>query len=114
MPTKKLSVKSGDEVLILAGKDRSRKGRPRRGKVLSVDPKSDRVTVDGVNLIKKAVRQTQQVRQAGIVTQPAPVHVSNVMLVCPNCDAATRVAHRRTAEGKGVRVCKKCKKDIDE
>lgn len=114
MPTKKMSIKSGDEVLVLAGKDRSRRGRPRRGKVLSVDPKNERVVVEGINIIKKAMRQTQQVRQAGIVSQPGPMHLSNVMLVCPNCDAATRVAHRRTAEGRGVRVCKKCKKDIDE
>jgi len=114
MPTKKLNIKSGDEVLVLAGKDRSRRGRPRRGKVLSVDPKNDRVVVEGINIIKKAMRQTQQVRQAGIVSQPGPMHLSNVMLVCPNCDAATRVAHRRTAEGRGVRVCKKCRKDIDE
>ncbi len=114
MPTKKLNIKTGDEVLVMAGKDRSHKGRPRRGKVLSVDPRHDRIVVDGINLIKKAVRQTQQVRQAGIVTQPGPLHISNVMLVCPNCDAATRVARRRTPEGRGVRVCRKCKKDIDE
>jgi large subunit ribosomal protein L24 len=114
MPTKKLNIKTGDEVLVVAGKDRSHKGRPRRGKVLSVEPSKDRVVVDGVNLIKKAMRQTQQVRQAGIVTQPAPLHISNVMLVCPNCDAATRVARRRTSTGRGVRVCKHCHKDIDE
>lgn len=114
MPNKKLFIHNGDEVLVLAGKDRSRKGRPRRGKVLEVDRAKGRVVVDGVNIIKKAVRQTQQVRQAGIVEQPGPIHISNVMLICPNCDAATRVARRRTAEGRGVRVCKKCHKDIDE
>lgn len=114
MPKKQLHVKTGDEVLVIAGKDRSRKGRVRRGKVLEVRPDQDRLVVEGINMIKKAVRQTQQVRQAGIVTQPGPIHVSNVMLVCPNCDAATRVGHRRTAEGRGVRVCRKCKKDIDE
>lgn len=114
MPTKKQNIKAGDEVLVIAGKDRSHKGRQRRGKVLEVRPKEDRVVVEGINIIKKAMRQTQQMRQAGIVQQPGPMHVSNVMLVCPNCDAATRVAHRRTAEGKGVRVCKKCRKDIDE
>ena len=114
MPKKQLHVKQGDEVLVIAGKDRSHKGRTRRGKVLEVRPSQERVVVEGINLIKKAMRQTQQVRQAGIVTQPGPIHVSNVMVVCPNCDAATRVGHRRTSEGKGVRVCKKCKKDIDE
>ena len=114
MPTKKLNIKAGDEVLVIAGKDRSHKGRPRRGKVLEVRPQETRVVVEGMNMIKKAVRQTQQMRQAGIVQQPGPMHLSNVMLVCPNCDAATRVAHRRNAEGRGIRVCKKCRKDIDE
>jgi large subunit ribosomal protein L24 len=114
MSKKQMHVKQGDEVLVIAGKDRSHKGRVRRGKVLEVQPEKQRVVVEGINMIKKAVRQTQQVRQAGIVTQPGPVHVSNVMLVCPNCDAATRAARRRTAEGRGVRVCRKCKKDIDE
>ena len=114
MPTKKQNVKAGDEVLVIAGKDRSHKGRPRRGKVLEVRPKEDRVVVEGIAMIKKAMRQTQQVRQAGIVQQPGPIHVSNVMLVCPNCDAATRVAHHKNAAGHNVRVCRKCKKDIDE
>ncbi len=114
MPSKKLNVKTGDEVLVIAGKDRSHKGRQRRGKVLEVRADADRIVVDGVNMIKKAVRQTQQMRQAGIVQQPGPIHVSNVMLVCPNCDAATRVGRRRTSDGRGVRVCKKCNKDIDE
>ena len=114
MPPKKLNVKTGDEVLVIAGKDRSHKGRQRRGKVLEVRPDADRVVVEGINMIKKAVRQTQQMRQAGIVQQPGPIHISNVMLVCPNCDAATRVGRRRTSDGRGVRVCKKCNKDIDE
>lgn len=114
MPNIKLNIKAGDEVLVIAGKDRSFKGRVRRGKVLKVDPKDGRLVVEGINIIKKAVRQSQQVRQAGIVQQPGPIHASNVMLVCPNCDAATRVARRRTPEGRGIRVCKKCRKDIDE
>ena len=114
MPSRKLNIKAGDEVLVIAGKDRSHKGRQRRGKVLEVRPTEDRLVVDGMNIIKKAMRQTQQMRQAGSVQQPGPIHISNVMLVCPNCDAATRVARRRTPEGHGVRVCKKCNKDIDE
>jgi len=114
MPTKKLNVRKGDEVMVIAGKDRSHKGRPRRGRVLEVKPGSGRIIVDNMNLMKRAVRQTQQMRQAGIVTSPGPIHVSNVMLICPNCDAPTRVGHR-VREGKHkVRVCKKCGKDIDE
>ncbi len=114
MPTKKLNIKKGDEVMVIAGKDRSMKGRPRRGRVLEVSPNSGRIIVDGINIMKRAVRQTQQMRQAGIVESPGPIHLSNVMLVCPNCDAPTRAAHRVRESGAKVRVCKKCGKDIDE
>jgi len=114
MPTKKLNIKKGDEVMVIAGKDRSMKGRPRRGRVLEVSPNSGRIIVDGINIMKRAVRQTQQMRQAGIVESPGPIHLSNVMLVCPNCNAPTRVAHRVRESGAKVRVCKKCGKDIDE
>jgi large subunit ribosomal protein L24 len=114
MSDQKLKIRSGDEVLVIAGKDRSTKNHPRRGKVIGVLPAKNRVMVDGINIIRKAVRQSQKVRQGGIIESPGPVDVSNVMLVCPSCEAATRVAIRRTDEGKRVRVCKKCKKDIDE
>lgn len=114
MPSNKLNVKKNDEVMVIAGKDRSVKGRPRRGRVLEVNPHSGRIIVDGVNTMRRAVRQDRRIRQAGIVESPGPIHVSNVMLVCPNCDAPTRVAHRRGSMGRKVRVCKKCGKDIDE
>ena len=114
MPSKKLNIKKGDEVLIIAGKYRSVKGRPRRGRVLEVRPKDGRIVVDGIAIMKRAVRQTQKMRQAGIVEMPGPIHASNAMLVCPNCDAPTRVGHRIHENGHKVRVCKKCGKDIDE
>jgi len=114
MATGKMKIRKGDEVLVIAGKDRSSKGHPRRGKVLTVLPDEQRIIVDGINIVKKAVRQTQKVRQGGIIQSPGPVHASNVMLVCPACEAATRVTIRRTAEGKRVRHCKKCKKAIDQ
>ncbi|MFO7948171.1 MAG: 50S ribosomal protein L24 [Armatimonadota bacterium] len=114
MPTKTLSIKTGDEVLIITGKDRSYKGSQRRGRVLEVRPDDERLIIDGINIQRRAMRQTQQVRQAGIVEMPGPVHVSNVMLICPNCDAPTRVGHRVRQNGEKVRVCKQCGKDIDE
>ena len=110
----KLRIKKGDLVEIIAGKDRSTSARVRRGKVISVDPRGGRVTVDGINIVKKAVRQTQQVRQGGIVETPAALAVSNVMLVCPDCDKPTRVGVRVREDGSKVRVCKKCGSDIDE
>lgn len=110
----KMRIKNGDMVEIMSGKDRSSKARQRRGKVIKVDPRRRRVTVDGVNIVKKAVRQTQQVRQGGIVETPAALAVSNVMVVCPSCDEPTRIAVRVREDGDKVRVCKKCGADIDE
>jgi large subunit ribosomal protein L24 len=106
-----MKIRTGDQVLVIAGKDRH--GR-KRGKVIGVLPDKDRIIVDGVNIIKRAVRQSQKVRQGGIIQSPAPIHVSNVMLVCPACDAPTRVAVERKEDGRRVRHCKRCKKAIDD
>ena len=110
-----LFVKKGDTVQVIAGKDKGLKG-----KVISADPESSRVLVEGANRIKKHTKVTQSARgsqQGGIVTQEAPVHVSNVQVVCPSCGKPSRVGHRRSeADGKGkthsVRVCKRCNGDI--
>lgn len=108
-----MSIKKGDEVLILSGKDASYRGRQKRGKVLGALPQEDRLIVEGVNIIKRAVRQNQRVRQGGIIQSPGHIHRSNVMLICPQCDKPTRVGHRVNERGVKVRVCKKCGKDVD-
>jgi large subunit ribosomal protein L24 len=108
-----MSIKKGDEVLVLTGKNRSFKGHQHRGKVLGSLPQEDRLIVEGVNLIKRAVRQNQRVRQGGIITSPGHIHRSNVMLICPHCDKPTRVSHRDNDQGVKVRVCKRCHKDVD-
>ena len=103
----KMNVKKGDKVEVITGKDKGK-----RGEILRSLPQQQRVVVEGAGLVKKAMRPTQQNPQGGIVTMEAPIHVSNVMLVCPKCDKATRVANKRV-DGKKVRVCKKCGADID-
>ena len=103
-----MHVKKGDTVRVLSGKDKGKEGV-----VLRSIPQKERVVVEKVNMIKKAMRPTQQNPQGGISTMEAPIHVSNVMLVCPSCKQATRVSRKRDEEGKKVRVCKKCGKDID-
>ncbi len=110
----KMKIRTGDEVLVITGKDRSTKGHPRRGKVISVIPDKDRVIVDGINITKRAVRQSQKVRQGGIIESPGPVHVSNVMLVCPSCEAPTRVTIQRGEQGQRIRYCKRCKRPVDQ
>jgi large subunit ribosomal protein L24 len=110
-----LFVKKGDTVLVVSGKDRGIKGR-----VISASPDTQRVLVEGATRIKKHTQITQSGRgsqQGGIVTQEAPVHVSNVQVVCPACGKATRIGHRRSEpdeNGKthSVRVCKRCNGDI--
>ena len=110
-----LFVKKGDTVLVRSGKDRGLQGR-----VISADPGSSRVLVEGVNRVKKHTKITQSARgsqQGGIVTTEAPVHVSNVQVVCPSCGKATRIGHRRSeADDNGkthsVRTCKRCNGDI--
>ena len=104
-----MHVKKGDTVKILSGKDRGK-----TGKVLRSVPEKSRVVVEKVNMVKKAMRPTQQNPQGGITTVEAPLHVSNVMLVCPNCKEATRTSKHVNEQGKKVRVCKKCGKDIDK
>jgi large subunit ribosomal protein L24 len=105
-------VKKGDTVEVIAGKDLGE-----RGEVLSVLPKEDRVVVQGVNILKRhrKARQAgnQQVR-AQIVEFEGPIHLSNVMVVCPSCDKPSRIGFRvRENDGFKVRVCKQCGKDLE-
>ena len=105
-----LNIKKGDTVQIISGKDRGA-----TGKVILTMPKDERVLVEGVNRIKKHTRITTNQRGAqsgGIVTQEAPVHASNVMVVCPSCSKPSRVGHRQDEAGKNVRICRRCGADL--
>jgi large subunit ribosomal protein L24 len=105
-----LFVKKGDTVVVRTGKDRGA-----RGKVLMTLPKDGRVLVEGVNRVKKHTKVTTTTRGAqtgGIVTQEAPVHASNVQVVCPHCSKPARLGHRKDDEGRSVRVCRKCGGDV--
>jgi large subunit ribosomal protein L24 len=104
-------IKKGDTVELIAGKDLGG-----RGEVLVVDNKKGRITVSGLNVMKRHQKARQlpggsQV-PAQILDFNAPIHESNVMVVCPACDAATRVGFRVRDDGYKVRVCKKCGADI--
>ena len=104
-----MHVKKGDTVKILSGKDKGK-----TGEILRSIPQRQRVVVEKCNMVKKAMRPTQQNPQGGIMSVEAPIHVSNVMVICPECKQPTRVSHRVNEAGKKVRVCKKCGKDIDK
>jgi len=103
----KLSIRTGDKVRVLAGKDKGKEA-----KVLAVYPHNERVVVERVNMMKKATRPTQKNPKGGILEIEAPMHVSNVAIVCPKCSQATRIGRKRE-DGTRVRVCKKCGNDID-
>ena len=96
-------IVTGDEVLVIAGKDRGARGRVRQNL-----PRQDRVVVEGVNRVKRHQKAVPGVQQAGIIEKEAPLSVSNVMLVCPSCNQPTRVGFRFTDAGQKTRYCKKC------
>jgi len=104
----KVHVKKGDTVIVLNGKDVSKKG-----KVLAVYPENSRVLVEGVNMSTKHKKPRSQTQQGGIIHQESPIHSSNVMLVCPRCGKPTKVGKKILETGDKDRVCKKCNETID-
>jgi large subunit ribosomal protein L24 len=102
-------VRKGDTVVVVAGKERGKRGR-----VLRVLPEKNRVVVERINMIKKHQRPTQKLRQGGIIEREGPIHLSNVMLVDPAGDKPTRVGMRELADGKKVRVARRSGEIIDK
>ena len=99
-----LNVKKGETVVVLAGKDKGK-----RGTVLSASPKSKRVVVEGVNIATVHVSaQKSGGKDSGIIRREAAIDVSNVMRVCPKCNEPTRTGHKFLDDGSKVCVCKKC------
>jgi len=95
-------IVSGDEVMVIAGKNKGQRGRVRTN-----IPKEDRVVIEGVNIVRRHLKRGRA-RQAGIVEMEAPLHVSNVMIFCASCSTPTRVGFREDADGSKERFCKKC------
>lgn len=109
----KVKIRKGDTVEVISGRSED---RGQRGEVIRVVPGENRVVVQGINMRTKHQRQVQsqgRTLNPGLVRFEAPVHISNVMLVCPKCGKATRVAVHREGE-KALRICKKCQASIDE
>lgn len=102
-------VRKGDTVMVVAGKERGKRGR-----VLRVIPEKNRVVVERINMIKKHQRPTQRVRQGGIIEREGPIHLSNVMLVDPTSGKPTRIGMRALSDDKKVRVARKSGEIIDK
>jgi len=99
-------IRTGDEVFVTSGRNKGQRGVVRQNLI-----DKDRVVVDGVNIVKKHIKRGRA-RQAGIVEVEAPLHVSNVRLVCPSCGEVSRVGIRQDGNGKNERFCKKCDQAI--
>ena len=103
-------IRRNDTVVVMTGKDSGKRGR-----VLKVLPEKNRLIVEGVNIIKRHTRPNPQKNiKGGIVTREASLHASNVQLVCPECGKMTRIGRRILADGRKVRVCRKCEGVVDK
>jgi large subunit ribosomal protein L24 len=102
-----INIIKNDTVKVISG---NHKGKI--GKVLKVFPKSKRVIVEKVHLVKRHTRAKSQQDQGGIVEKEAPIHVSNVMLICPKCSKPARTGVTELADGTKVRVCKSCSETL--
>jgi large subunit ribosomal protein L24 len=110
-----MHIKNGDEVLIITGKDHGK-----RGKVKQALPQANRVVVEGLNIIKRHTKARGPGKPSGIIEREAPLHASNVMLICPRCGRAARTGQRLLDETdhkdrpRKVRFCKACDENVDE
>ncbi len=100
-----ISIRHGDNVKVMSGRDKGKTGR-----VLSVNPWKNTVTVEHANIIKRHTRPNPQKNvKGGIVDKEAPLQVSNVMLICPGCGKHTRTGHATLPDGTRTRICRRCK-----
>lgn len=105
---KKFRIKKGDTVVVVQGKESGKKG-----KVLRVLSSDERIVVERVNFIKRHVKPSQKTPGGGVIEREAAMHISNVQLICPDCDQPTRVGVRMKGNNK-VRFCKKCNNQVDK
>ena len=103
-------IRRNDNVVVITGKDRGKRGR-----VLKVDPSKNRLIVEGVNFIKRHTKPNPQRQiKGGVIEREAALHASNVQLVCPECDKPTRLGRRVLGDGRKVRICRKCEGVVDK
>lgn len=104
-----LSIKKNDTVIVIAGSEKGKKGR-----VLSIYPSKGRLLIEKINMIRKHMKPSRKYAQGGIIEKEAPLHISNIMLICPKCNKPTRISNASLEAGKKVRMCKKCREVMDE
>lgn len=104
----KCRIKKDDKVRVITGKDRGR-----IGKVLKVFRKKNRILIENINIVKRHTKPGIRSKQGGIIESEAPIHASNVMVMCDKCKMAARIRMQYLEDGKKVRVCKKCNEIMD-
>ena len=105
-----MNVRRGDTVVVLAGKDRGKRGTVER---VEKTKRGFGVVIPGINMAKRHQRARSRTQSAGIIDLPVPLHVSNVQVVCPRCNKPTRIGHSQIEGGRRTRVCKQCGEQIE-
>ncbi len=103
-----MQIKKNDTVVVISGKEKGKRGR-----VIAVHPKTNKVLVEKLNMIKRHMRPNQELRQGGIVEKEGPLSAANVRLICAKCDKPTSVSRQDQGDGVRLRVCKVCNETID-
>lgn len=106
--TFKTSLKKNDKVLVIAGKDKGK-----TGKIIKILKEKNKALVEGVNIVKKHQKPTPN-SSGGIIEKEAPIHLSNLMIICPKCTEHTRISKKILEDGSKVRICKKCGEELPE
>ena len=109
MKKKHPQIKKDDKIIVIGGKEKGKIGT-----VLKIDSEKQRIIVEKVNIVKKHAKASAQTAQGGIIEKEAPLHISNVLIVCNKCTEPTRIGKRVLEDGSKERVCKKCGEPMDE
>jgi large subunit ribosomal protein L24 len=102
------NIRKNDNVMVIAGKDRGKTGR-----IIKVLPGENRAIVERINLVKRHLRPRSPQQPGGIVEKEASIHLSNIMMMCDPCNAPVRIGSKRLADGKKVRICRRCGQNVE-
>lgn len=103
-----MQIRKNDSVIVIGGKERGK-----TGKVLRVLPDKDAVIIERLNIVKRHTKPRGPQQPGGIVEKEAAIHASNIMILCDKCNAPVRVGHKTLADGKKIRICRRCNEALD-
>ncbi|MGN6731505.1 MAG: 50S ribosomal protein L24 [Candidatus Binatia bacterium] len=103
-----MQIRKNDSVIVIGGKERGK-----TGKVLRVLPDRDAVVIERLNIVKRHTKPRGPQQPGGIVEKEAAIHASNIMILCDKCNAPVRVGHKTLADGKKIRICRRCNEALD-